>query len=184
MVLPTSVRDPKMPSTFICIYCTLSKPDDQRSKEHLLQRSLGGDLTAQFVCRDCNSEFSKIDQALSDRSTVTLSRVANTPSSAHGVKAGGIATYYDKDRDLFIEVELRNQFTVSVLPQFHLRANGQSPTSVDANWWLLVHLPATTAFSSWCSGKIIQSAVMRPGKPRLPEKWNFLVSGNAPGLIP
>jgi hypothetical protein len=125
MVLPTSVGDPKMPSTFICIYCTLSKPDDQRSKEHVLQRSLGGDLTVQFVCRDCNSGFSKIDQALSDRSTVTLSRVANTPSTAHRVKAGGITTFYEKDRDLFIEVDLRNQLTPVVLPQFHLRPDGK-----------------------------------------------------------
>jgi HNH endonuclease len=114
-----------MPSTFVCIYCTLSKPDGQTSKEQLLQRSLGGDLTAQFVCRDCNSGFSKIDQALSDPSTVALSRVAKTASTAHRVKAGGITTHYDKDRDLFIEVELRNQLMPVVLPQLHLRPDGK-----------------------------------------------------------
>jgi HNH endonuclease len=118
-------EDPTMANTFICIYCKLPKPADQRSKEHLLQRSLGGDLTAQFVCKDCNGGFSKLDQALSDRSTVTLSRVAQTPVSAHGVKAGGITTYYDKEQDLYIEVELRNKLTPFVLPQLHMRANGQ-----------------------------------------------------------
>jgi HNH endonuclease len=121
----TSVKDPTMADTFICIYCKLTKPSDQRSKEHLLQRSLGGDLTAQFVCKACNGGFSKIDQALSDRSTVTLSRVAYTPRTAHGVKAGGTTTYYDNDRDLFIEVELRNQLTPVVMPQLHLRPTGQ-----------------------------------------------------------
>jgi len=114
-----------MTDTFICIYCKLPKPTDQRSKEHLLQRSLGGDLTDQFVCKGCNGDFSKIDQALSDRSTVTLSRVAQTPLSAHGVKAGGISTYYDREQDLYIEVELRNKLTPFVLPQLHMRANGQ-----------------------------------------------------------
>jgi hypothetical protein len=114
-----------MAETFVCIYCALTKPTDQRSKEHLLQRSLGGDLTAQFVCKDCNGGFSKIDQALSDRSTVTLSRVAYTPRTAHGVKAGGVTTYYDKEQDLQVEVELRNQLTPFVLPQLHMRANGQ-----------------------------------------------------------
>ena len=48
-----------MADTFICIYCKLTKPSDQRSKEHLLQRSLGGDLTAQFVCKACNGTSKK-----------------------------------------------------------------------------------------------------------------------------
>lgn len=112
-------------ATFTCIYCTLVKDKDERSKEHLLQRNLGGDLTEQFVCRTCNSSFSKIDQAIAERSTVALSRVADTPASAHKVKVGGVATYFDEERELFIELEVRNQMMCVVLPQFHLRADGR-----------------------------------------------------------
>src|SRR6266702_1457213 len=98
-----------MASDFICIYCKLIKPDDQRSKEHLLQRSLGGDLTARFVRKGCNGGFSRIDQALSDRYAVTLLLVMDKPAVAQRVKSGGVTTYFDRERNIFVEVELRNR---------------------------------------------------------------------------
>lgn len=119
-----------MSSEFTCIYCMVAKPSDQRSKEHLLQRSLGGDLTAQFVCKVCNNELSKIDQALSDRSTVAISRVSLTPATAQKTKLGGLSTYYDSERELFIEIEIRNQMEAVVLPQMHLRSSGKGEAIV------------------------------------------------------
>jgi hypothetical protein len=44
-----------------CIYCKQAKLP---SKEHALQKSLGGNLTTPFVCAECNNGFASIDQAL------------------------------------------------------------------------------------------------------------------------
>lgn len=105
-----------------CIYC---KQNREPSREHVLQRSLGGDLVRRFVCSTCNNCFSIIDQSLADRSFVALSRVAQTPASAFKAVLGALVTQYDPDRDIYVEMQVRNEFTSVALAQLHLRAGGQ-----------------------------------------------------------
>jgi hypothetical protein len=112
-----------------CIYCTETK---QSSREHVLQRALGGNLVERFVCDDCNNAFSTIDQALAERSIVALSRVAQTPSTAFKVVLGGLSTYYDSEQGIFLELQVRNELTPAVLAQVHLRKTGEIPGGAGA----------------------------------------------------
>jgi hypothetical protein len=45
----------------------------------------------------------------------------NTSEKSFKVRVGSLTTTYDVDRDLHIELELRNEFTPYVLPQLHFR---------------------------------------------------------------
>ena len=59
--------------TIACIYCRQVR---EPTREHVLPRSLGGDLVRPILCKDCNSRrLSPLDQALAERSFVSLSRV-------------------------------------------------------------------------------------------------------------
>ena len=69
----------------VCIYCGQNKPPDD---EHVLAEGLGGDVCIVDVCHDCNNEFSRIDQALAERSLPALQRVVQHGSSRH-VRLGG-----------------------------------------------------------------------------------------------
>lgn len=46
-------------STFLCPYCGLQKPVEERSLEHILPAALGGELTTRNVCHDCNQRAGK-----------------------------------------------------------------------------------------------------------------------------
>lgn len=105
-----------------CVYC---KSIDMPSCEHVLQRSLGGDLVERFVCQNCNNGFSQIDQALAERSLLSMSRVAYTPVNAFSTKLGATVTTYDQSAGIYVELELRNELRPVVLPQLHLKQNGK-----------------------------------------------------------
>ena len=118
-----------MGQDIICIYCKRHAPP---SREHAFQRSLGGDLVSKVVCERCNNSFSRIDQALAERSPVSMLRVASTPEDAFSVKLGGVVTTYDENARIFVELELRNALRPVALPQLHLRPNGKG-NAVAAN---------------------------------------------------
>lgn len=100
-----------------CIYC---KEQRAPSKEHALQRNLGGNITIPDVCAHCNTGFSPMDQALAERSPVTFTRLADTPSSAFDAKLGARTTWTD-DTGTVLEVTVTNEYQTVVLPQMHLR---------------------------------------------------------------
>jgi hypothetical protein len=104
-----------------CIYCTLRRPP---SAEHVLAKSLGGNLRRPITCATCNNQtLSALDQALAERSLVALSRVAYTPGEAFDAKLGGEHFHYDADRDLHTDVTLTNGFKSHTFPQVHFRYN-------------------------------------------------------------
>lgn len=104
-------------SAIDCLYCGERRP---HSDEHILQKSLGGNLTFKNVCKLCNESFSAIDQALSDNSEVALSRLIETPTSKK-VKRSSSELIYDPQSALWKEVSVGNQLSVEVLPQLHYR---------------------------------------------------------------
>jgi transposase-like protein len=54
------MSEPK--KTIKCIFCLLEK---EPSIEHVIPKSVGGVLTINYVCQDCNSELgSKVDSEL------------------------------------------------------------------------------------------------------------------------
>jgi hypothetical protein len=100
-----------------CIYCgNWRSPSD----EHIVQRSLGGNLRPPLACGPCNSSLSRIDQALAERSLISLPRIART-AEAKRVYLGGTHFYHDTEADLWLEVEVSNGFRTTFLPQIHRR---------------------------------------------------------------
>ena len=118
------------PAPFIrCIYCG---QDRLASREHVLQRAMGGNLTARFVCEDCNTSFSAIDQSLAERSLESLPRVAAAPKGGRTVKLGGELFRYEESTGNWQEIEIRDGMTAVVLPQLHLRGRGVQFFASDA----------------------------------------------------
>jgi len=105
------------PEIITCIYCRERLPP---SREHALQRSIGGDLVMRLVCVPCNNGFSKIDEALAERSLVALDRVAYTTATAFPVAMGGDHFHFDKDAQLWCDVAVVNGVQPLLLPQVHL----------------------------------------------------------------
>src|SRR3569833_1608379 len=99
----------------VCIYCKGTK---EPSREHALQRALGGDLVFRDVCEDCNRrEFSVIDQALAERSFIGFQRVGSTPPGAFDVKLGGDHFLFHPPSGLKLEVAVRNLMRSEFYPQ-------------------------------------------------------------------
>jgi len=113
------------PDIITCIYCRAQRPP---SREHALQRSIGGDLVMRLLCGPCNNGFSKIDEALAERSLVALDRVAYTPANAFPVAMGGDHFHFDPDAQLWCDVAVVNGVQPLLLPQVHLhRGQDNSP---------------------------------------------------------
>jgi hypothetical protein len=106
-----------MPSLIECIYCCRPGP---ASREHILQASLGGNLTARLVCDACNTGFSKIDQALAEQSVISHARALHTPLE-QPVRLGDTHFMHDVEHDVWQEVQIKNRFSTYVPPQFHFR---------------------------------------------------------------
>ena len=100
-----------------CIYCKQERPP---SKEHALQRTLGGNITIPDVCAACNTGFSSMDQAIAERSPVTFTRLADTPASAFDARLGSRTTWTDAAGTV-LEVAVTNEYQTVVLPQLHVR---------------------------------------------------------------
>lgn len=101
-----------------CIYCREVR---EPSREHVLPRSLGGDLVEPILCVDCNSRrLSPLDQALAERSLVALSRVGLTPGTAFDVKLGGDHFVKDDATGLVMDVAVTNEMRAVVMPQAHI----------------------------------------------------------------
>lgn len=103
---------PAADETVICIYCTKSKPP---SREHLVARSIGGNLVGRRLCKACNTGTGHLDQHLADNVVVSMLRVANTPADAFDVKLGGEQLTTDADGRLF-PIAVRNQYRPEVYP--------------------------------------------------------------------
>jgi hypothetical protein len=57
-----------MTDTFLCPYCGMIKPDVERSEEHVIPIALGGGLTTDLVCDDCNQRAGKeVDRPFLDQ---------------------------------------------------------------------------------------------------------------------
>ena len=105
----------------VCIYCKGTK---EPSREHALQRALGGDLVFRDVWEDCNRrEFSVIDQALAERSFIGFQRVGSTPPGAFDVKLGGDHFLFHPPSGLTLEVAVRNHMRSEVYLQVHAEFN-------------------------------------------------------------
>jgi hypothetical protein len=142
------------PSTIRCIYCREVRPP---SREHVLPRSLGGDLVQPIICEDCNTRrLSPLDQALAERSPVALTRVASTPDDAFGVQLGGDHFSRDEAAGLILEVAVTNGMQAVVLPQVHAAAVGDS-TQIAIVTADLSDLPRLNAFV----GKQIETGKLR-----------------------
>src|SRR5438552_10173615 len=99
-----------------CIYCKQQRPP---SKEHAVQKNLGGSITIPDVCAQCNGGFSPIDQALAERSPVAFTRLAETPAAAFEAKLGWRTTVMHNGTVL--EATIANGYETIVLPQLHMR---------------------------------------------------------------
>lgn len=104
----------------LCIYC---KEDKLSSKEHVVQKALGGNLTLKFVCEDCNGSFSGIDQSLAENSVVSLSRVIEQAHEGN-VKLGGDSFWTDTS-GISREIEIRGGLKPFLKPQVGFIENGE-----------------------------------------------------------
>ncbi len=106
-----------------CIYCREVR---EPSREHVLPRSLGGDLVKPILCVDCNSRrLSPLDQALAERSLVALSRVGFTPGGAFDAKLGGDHFVKDDATGIVMDVAVTNEMRAVVMPQVHIVPAGE-----------------------------------------------------------
>jgi hypothetical protein len=104
------------PELIRCIYCGQERPP---SDEHVVQRSLGGDLTTKLVCKDCNTGFSTIDQSLAEFSILSLQRVVNAAPDAFPAYLGGNQLRIAPDGS-WEEIRVTNRLQPKILPQIHL----------------------------------------------------------------
>ncbi len=100
-----------------CIYCKQTKV---LSREHILQRGLGGDLVQAIACEACNNGFSNIDQSLAERSIIALHRVGFAKIDGMETKLGGDHFTQDPRTGAWLAVEIRNAMSVRIFPQLHL----------------------------------------------------------------
>lgn len=103
-----------------CIYCRETRAP---SKEHALQRSLGGNLTISDVCTECNNKFSVIDQSLAEESQVALIRVGLAKPSGMPTRLGG-DHFRLNEAGFWEDVKIINGLQAVILPQIHLVETG------------------------------------------------------------
>lgn len=101
-----------------CIYC---RKQSEPSKEHVLQKGLGGDLTIQYACSVCNGGFSQIDQVLAECSPMALLRVGYAMPGGPPTRLGGDHFHYSPEHDLWTEVRLTAGLIPKIPPQLHFR---------------------------------------------------------------
>lgn len=106
-----------------CIYCCLRR---KRSREHVLPKALGGDLTTlsdgteqPVVCEVCNGGFSTMDQSIAELSLPAMDRLAWTDGERMQVQMGGEHFHRDPVTGLVLEVRLSNGLRPALLPQLH-----------------------------------------------------------------
>jgi hypothetical protein len=115
----------------LCIYC---KSECTGSREHALQKSLGGNLVIREVCGKCNGSFSAIDQSLAENSLLGLMRVGITKPGMFDVQLGG-DHFRENEVGYWEELRIINGMQPVVLPQIHLigtQEDGQSRISTTA----------------------------------------------------
>lgn len=116
-----------------CIYCKELKPP---SREHLVARSIGGNLIGRRLCTACNTGTSDIDQHLADNVIVSMLRVANTPLGAFDVKLGGEQFTADAEGRRF-PIAVRNEYRPEVYPMLRF-----TPTPAGARVGIQLSDPA------------------------------------------
>lgn len=108
-----------------CIYC---KSEAERSREHVLQQALGGNLTSiegsphdyhlLDVCSDCNHGFSGIDAELAERHPlVALGRVGLSVASQPTEQLGGDHFIFCRQADDHLDVRVASKMRPIMLPQ-------------------------------------------------------------------
>ena len=105
--------------THNCIYCTKQRP---LTKEHIVPECLGGTVWRHLVCDGCR--FSHLDQALAERSHISIDRVGRTPSKALTAVLGATTFQYDEKLDLYLDSFVGNGVVPHPLPQLHFRNRG------------------------------------------------------------
>lgn len=93
-----------------CIFCLKSKDP---SDEHVMPYSLGGNLTIQCVCKECNGGLSVLDQSLADASLLVLPRLALQPDASWGKSAQIIPDSEKKS----LEIKLAHKFSPQMKAQ-------------------------------------------------------------------
>ncbi|GLH71312.1 hypothetical protein GETHPA_28450 [Geothrix rubra] len=108
--------DTKKMEQILCIYCGNHRSP---SEEHVVQKSLGGNLITNLVCKDCNTGFSTIDQRLAESSIFSLARVGNAlPESFPAYLGGDNLRVSPEGR--WEDVRITNRMKVEILPQIRL----------------------------------------------------------------
>lgn len=107
--------------TIRCIYCGDYKP---ASDEHVLQRSMGGNLKPPIGCIECNRNLSKIDQALAERSLVAFTRLGASKNVNFDVQLGGEQFFFNEEHGIWQDVLLINGFQVHPYAQLHRYEDG------------------------------------------------------------
>ncbi len=108
---------PKQPKEMtLCIYCIEKK---KPSKEHVIPRGLGGNLTIPDVCEECNGVLSDLDASLCDASLLTLPRIAKQPGAVLGSSSGASVRFRpEHDFDLgSLEIRLETKYTPEIMAQ-------------------------------------------------------------------
>lgn len=114
-----------------CIFCLEMKPS---SDEHVMPKTLGGNLILRCVCETCNNGLSHLDQSLSDNSLLILPRLVQQPDATWGQSAH-LATEELNGKNLEIKVghklqpEMKAQliFTPkSIKGEYQLRGSSES----------------------------------------------------------
>jgi len=127
-----------MAELITCVYCLKEK---ESSREHLIQRGIGGNLVGRRVCKECNRRMSTIDQHLADNAVVSMLRVLKTPSEAFRVKLGGDQLIHDSDgRPL--PVDVLNQFKPEIQPHFRFSTAASHGPQVQVKMHLADHSDA------------------------------------------
>lgn len=98
------------------ITCIYHKGPGPASKEHLLQKSLGGNLTANFVCEKCNNNFSQIDKDLARSSLVSLSRLVYQEAGSSQIIVEGEHYIVNPTTEQAVEILLMSKFKSKFKP--------------------------------------------------------------------
>lgn len=92
-----------------CIFCLKMKSP---SDEHVIPKSLGGNLTIKCVCKECNEGLSQLDQSLADSSLLMLPRIMQQPNANWGRSA-----LLSTDHGELLEIKMGHPFQAEMKTQ-------------------------------------------------------------------
>lgn len=121
-----------------CIYCDLER---KFNREHVFSAGLGGDdddyVLRDAVCEVCNSEFSKLETELLQKSPTALARIGMQPTGRdRGKKTKeptytAEATYIVDEEGRMLEASITAGFRAVLFPQMHIAGKNVYLTAAD-----------------------------------------------------